>query len=72
MSLALSHEELSEITGYKTKSKQADWLTRNGWTFHLNRFNRPIVSLDYYKLRSGASNSAAVLTTEPNWQALGL
>ena len=69
--IALTPEQLVEITGYKTKVKQAAWLEMNGWKFHLNRFNRPIVSLEYYKLRSGSMQQTAMPASQPNWAALG-
>jgi len=69
--ITLTPSQIVEITGYKAKVKQTEWLTLNGWKFHLNRFNRPIVSLDYYKMRSGLVEHQNLIPSEPNWAALG-
>lgn len=69
----LTIEELQELTGWKLPSKQAEWLTRNGWLFALSAGGRPKVLRTYTEHRLGGTKSAdpgPCAQTEPNFAFL--
>ncbi|MDP8078374.1 DUF4224 domain-containing protein [Phocoenobacter skyensis] len=37
-------EQLIRTTGYKNKSKQIDWLRKQGKNFQINKFGEPIIT----------------------------
>jgi hypothetical protein len=43
VSLFLNREELADLTGYRQKGKQAEWLRCHGWRFELDAQGRPRV-----------------------------
>lgn len=62
----LDQDELTRITGYANKSGQNEWLSRNGWQFHKNRSDEPIVGRMYARLKMAGITPAA-LTTSGGW-----
>lgn len=54
--------EVSEITGFQRKSDQADWLSRNGWIFHVNNAGHPIIGRMYARLRLAGITSHNLVT----------
>ncbi len=71
-SMTLTSEEVAEITGCKLKTHQADWLKRNGWIYHLNKAEEPIVGRFYATLKmSGVNISSQIdVSDEPNFDAV--
>lgn len=49
----VSHHELIELTGYKTHSAQARWLTENDFHFVTNVTGRPIVHRGHLAFKMG-------------------
>lgn len=47
----LADDELAAITGYKTPSKQREWLSAERWIFHTTRAGRPVVGRVYARMR---------------------
>jgi len=45
MSMFLSSQDISELTGRKTKSKQIEALLRMGLPFWVNAIGKPVVTL---------------------------
>lgn len=45
MSMFLSSQDISELTGRKTKSKQIEALLRMGLPFWVNAIGRPVVTV---------------------------
>jgi hypothetical protein len=77
--LFLTHEELIELTGFKTPAGHAKWLDKNRWRFVLTRSQQARVSREYFLDRMGLprgktgstdqANHAATLV-EPDFSAL--
>jgi hypothetical protein len=77
--LFLTHDELTELTGFKTPRGHAKWLDYNRWRFVLTRSQQARVSREYFLERMGLSrgktgataleNQAAALV-EPDFSAL--
>ena len=65
----LTHSELSEMTGYKARSKQVGWLVENGYHFDVRSDGRPNVLVEQVHERQckGASQGEK---TKPNFAAL--
>jgi hypothetical protein len=55
--LFLTHEELTELTGFKQTKGHIRWLERNRWRFVLTRSQQPRVARDYFMDRMGLSRS---------------
>lgn len=74
MSDFLSPGTLTELTGTPQKSRQLEWLRKNGWRFAQDRFGAPKVAKAYYERRMvGVEQSPAPKgDTQPNWAALGI
>lgn len=53
----LSDAELIRLTGFRWKSKQAEWLREQGFAFTLNARGHPRVLLDVLKGRAAAPAS---------------
>jgi hypothetical protein len=77
--LFLSHDELTELTGFKQTKGHVRWLERHGWRFALTRSEQPRVARDYFLHRMGMTPSrsgytgqdhAALSVVEPDFGAL--
>lgn len=60
----LTHEELTELTGYKQVKGHMRWLDRYRWRYALNRYERPLVYRDYFLERMGLSRNPAAAADE--------
>ena len=49
----LTTGDLKDLTGYSVKSKQAEWLKRNAWTFYIGGDLRPRVAREHYAVKMG-------------------
>ena len=49
----LTHEELIEITGYKSTGFQRRWLEDHLWHYIESRRGRPLVARDYARMKLG-------------------
>lgn len=77
--LFMTHDELIELTGFKTPNGHAKWLDKNRWRYVLTRSHQARVSREYFLERMGLSrgktgstdqvNQAAALE-EPDFSAL--
>lgn len=64
--LFLSHDELTELTGFKTPRGHAKWLERHRWRFALTRSQQARVSREYFYDRMGHSRGKTSSTTQGN------
>lgn len=67
--LFLTHEELTDLTGFKTSKGHAQWLTVNRWRFVLTRSRQPRVSRDYFLERMGSTRGRTGATDQANHAA---
>ncbi|MBF0786159.1 DUF4224 domain-containing protein [Muribacter muris] len=66
----VSQETLYEMTKYRQKSKQAEWLRDNHIPFHFDRYDHPVVfqhDLDKRQPRNAKSQSHPI-KSKPKWQ----
>jgi hypothetical protein len=70
--LLLDVEEVQQITGFKLRRKQIDWLRTKHWQFEVNARGVPIIARSYAESRlSGISASPqAVRVRRPNFEAV--
>lgn len=62
----LSSADLVEITGFKTPSRQLEWLIANKWQHVLTGANRPVVGRVYARLKlAGVKPSTTNAVAEP-------
>lgn len=59
MSMFLSSQDISELTGRKTKSKQIEALLRMGLPFWVNAIGKPVVTLTALEGRREAPQEKA-------------
>jgi hypothetical protein len=59
MSMFLSSQDISELTGRKTKSKQIEALLRMGLPFWVNAIGRPVVTVTAIEGRREAHSEKA-------------
>jgi hypothetical protein len=66
----LNGDEVETLTGFKTPSRQVNWLRVKGWRFEINGNRKPIVARKYAEkmLGCGAPEEASY---RPNFSALG-
>lgn len=64
--LFLTHDELTELTGFKTPRGHAKWLDRNRWRFVLTRSQQARVSREYFLDRMGLSRGKTGSTEQVN------
>lgn len=50
----LSEAEVSELIGFKVRSKQIQWLQQRGWIHELSACGRPIIGRTYLRQKLGA------------------
>lgn len=56
----LATEELVPITGCHRRGDQVQWLTINGWQFHVNKAGEPVVGRMYARLKLAGINPAGM------------
>lgn len=59
----LSEEELAELTGYKNRGYQRQWLKDRNWVFVESRGGRPLVGRMFTRMKLGIAPS--VLSAAP-------
>lgn len=65
----LTEEEVANLTGLKTRSRQAKWLRENGWVHALSAGGRPLIGRLYLQYRLGAPIAKPDrLNVRPKWQ----
>lgn len=67
--LFLTHDELTDLTGFKTPSGHARWLEKNRWRFVLTRSQQARVSRDYFLEKMGLNRVRTGLATMENHAA---
>lgn len=65
--LFLSFEDLSELTGYKFKARQNEWLARNGYKFDVSADGVAKVLIAQVMKRQGLSVKAEAPRFEPDF-----
>lgn len=65
--LFLSREEIIQLTAYKHKSQQKDWLAKQGIPFMVNRLGDPIVNRSYF---TSHKPEAINMEESPNFGAI--
>jgi hypothetical protein len=63
------HDELTELTGFKTPAGHAKWLERNRWRYVLTRSQQARVSREYFLDRMGLPRGKTGLTEQVNLAA---
>ena len=68
----LTKEELVELTGYKSRKKQMQWLAQNDIKFLVSGIGEPKVLKSAIEELLGAGESGKRLRkrVEPNWDAI--
>ncbi len=68
-SFFLTDIELETLTGFKTPTRQVDWLRNKGWRFEVNGNRKPVIARKYAEkmLGCGVAEEAGY---SPNFQAL--
>lgn len=59
----LSEEELADLTGYKHRSYQRQWLKSRNWVFVESRGGRPLVGRMFARMKLGIISPT--LATQP-------
>lgn len=66
----LDDDQLVELTGYRQKVKQVEWLRARAWPFELSASGRPKVLLSYMNKRLGGATESAPAVATPRFDAL--
>ncbi|MQT96596.1 DUF4224 domain-containing protein [Pseudomonas helleri] len=61
----LSEEELAELTGYKHRGYQRQWLKDRNWVFVESRGGRPLVGRMFTRMKLGIAPSALSAAPAP-------
>jgi hypothetical protein len=61
----LDDYEIQRLTGYKQPTKQAAWLSENGYKFTLAGSGKPLVAAEQFGVKSQAARSK-----QPNFGAI--
>lgn len=64
----LTAHELLELTGYKRRTAQAEWLRARAWVFELSHDGSPKVLRKYAEARMGAAELA--IPSRPDFTAI--
>lgn len=64
--LFLTHEELTELTGFKNPSGHVKWLDKNRWRYVLTRSQQARVSREYFLDRMGLHRGRTGATDQAN------
>ena len=72
MTICLSHEELTDLTGYPSYKGQRRWLDAHGWRYAVARDASPRVARAYFLMRMGVAANGVdeASETAPNWGAI--
>ncbi|MEL6368118.1 MAG: DUF4224 domain-containing protein [Pseudomonadota bacterium] len=62
----LSHENLCDLTGFKSTKKQAEWLCDNGYAFDIRADGRPCVLTAQLLERRGCHAQTGASNARPN------
>ena len=54
----LTDEQLREETGAVWRKKQVQWLRANGWAFTVDCHGRPLVAVEFWRIKKGLAPSA--------------
>lgn len=54
----LTDDQLHDLTGYRQRPAQRDWLAANGYRFDVRRDGRPNVLVDQVRERQGIRSTA--------------
>ncbi|MGV0959282.1 MAG: DUF4224 domain-containing protein [Limnohabitans sp.] len=65
----LTTEEVSVLTGFKSLTRQVEWLQAKGWRFEINGNRRPIVARKYAENMLGCGTPHESVY-KPNFSAL--
>ena len=61
----LSEEELTDLTGYKHRSYQRQWLKARNWVFIESRGGRPLVSRMFARMKLGIISPTLATQAHP-------
>lgn len=71
MSIFLTSIEMTELTGYQTRSKQVSWLSCRGWQYEVSATGKVNVLRRYAEMRMGLPVDGNVpKPTEPDFSSL--
>ena len=71
MTIFLSEDEVAELTGFKSRARQRQWLSERGWRFVLSGSGKPIVARKYAEKMLGCgSDDGTPSTLAPNFGAI--
>lgn len=65
----LQPEEVEMLTGFRTTSRQVEWLRTKGWRFELSGSKRPIIARRYAEKVLGCGDHDQQMV-RPNFAAL--
>ena len=61
----LTEDELADLTGYKHRSYQRQWLKARNWVFIESRGGRPLVGRMFARMKLGIISPDLTLQTPP-------
>jgi hypothetical protein len=67
--LFLDSDEVEVLTGFRTRTRQVEWLRTKGWRFELNANRKPIIARRYAEKMLGCGEDHEQ-RTRPNFGAL--
>ena len=62
----LSEKELADLTGYKQRSFQRQWLKKRDWVFVESRGGRPLVGRMFARMKLGRAPPSLSAPTPPS------
>ena len=62
----LSEKELADLTGYKQRSFQRQWLKKRDWVFVESRGGRPLVGRMFARMKLGIAPPSLSAPTPPS------
>lgn len=68
--ICLSRAQLEEVSGYRQKSRIAQWLRQNGFNFRVGADGWPRVDKDHYHGVMGTRTPKSLTNSKPNVGAL--
>jgi Domain of unknown function (DUF4224) len=67
MTLCLTPDEINDLTGYKRRDKQVEWLRRHAWRFTVNALGAPKVAVAEFNRHMVGGRAKS---QEPRFEAL--